>query len=132
MDGIQVIHRPYERDVSRVAGYYRASDVYLHPARADTFPTAVLESLACGVPVVATDVGGIPEQVKSLWASKNAPFSPPSLATGILVGTEDTTGMGRAIDLLLLQEDLRGRLGENGSSCSGFRVLDHPSSGAKP
>jgi glycosyltransferase involved in cell wall biosynthesis len=116
MDGIEVIHRPYERDVSRVAGYYRASDVYLHPARADNFPTALLESLACGLPVVATDVGGIPEQVKSLWASKNAPLSPTSLATGILVGTEDKTGMGRAIELLLLQEDLRGRLGENGQS----------------
>ena len=73
IDGIQVIHRPYERDISRVASYYRASDVYLHPARADTFPTAVLESLACGLPVVATAIGGIPEQVKSLWASNNAP-----------------------------------------------------------
>lgn len=116
IDGIQVIHRPYEHDIARVARYYRASDVYLHPARAETFSLAALESLACGVPVVATDVGGIPEVVNSLWASKNAPLSPPSLATGILVGTEDTTGMGRAIEHLLLQEDLRGRLGENGQS----------------
>jgi glycosyltransferase involved in cell wall biosynthesis len=42
---------------------YQAADVYLHAARADTFPTTVLEALACGTPVVATAVGGIPEQI---------------------------------------------------------------------
>jgi glycosyltransferase involved in cell wall biosynthesis len=118
IEGIEVIHRQYERDASRVAGYYRASDLYLHPARADTFPTAVLESLACATPVVATDIGGIPEQVKSLWASTNSPVYPPSLASGILVNAEDSTGLGRAIDLLLLQEDLRRRLGRNGSDAA--------------
>ena len=121
IDGIHVIHRPYERDISRVASYYRASDIYLHPARADTFPTAVLESLACGVPVVATAIGGIPEQVASLWASNNSAIPPPSLSNGILVEPEDRTGMGRAIDLLLRQEDLRGRLGENGSSTAASK-----------
>ena len=125
-----MIHRPYERDISRVASYYRASDIYLHPARADTFPTAVLESLACGVPVVATAVGGIPEQVTSLWASNNSAIPPPSLANGILVEPEDTTGMGRAIDLLFRQEDLRGRLGREWIEYGGSRVLDHRSSRA--
>lgn len=42
---------------------YQAADVYLHAAKADTFPTTVIEALACGVPVVATAVGGIPEQI---------------------------------------------------------------------
>jgi glycosyltransferase involved in cell wall biosynthesis len=42
---------------------YQAADVYLHAAKMDTFPTAVLEALACGVPVVAAAVGGISEQI---------------------------------------------------------------------
>lgn len=46
-----------------LAECYQAADVYLHAARADTFPTTILEALACGVPVVATAVGGIPEQI---------------------------------------------------------------------
>jgi glycosyltransferase involved in cell wall biosynthesis len=125
VDGVQVIHRPYEHDTERVASYYRASDVYLHPARAETFSIAALESLACGVPVVATDVGGIPEVVRSLWAGKHAIASPPSAANGILVEAADTTGLARAIDLLLSQEDLRRRLGENGSSvaASEFSIV---------
>lgn len=43
--------------------YFRAADVYVHSARADTFPTVILEAQACGCPVVATAVGGIPEQI---------------------------------------------------------------------
>ncbi len=42
---------------------YQAADVYLHAAKADTFPTVILEALACGTPVVGTAVGGIPEQI---------------------------------------------------------------------
>jgi len=48
----------------RMADYYRAADVYFHPSRADTFPLAVLEAMSSGIPVVATAVGGIPEQVQ--------------------------------------------------------------------
>lgn len=58
------------RYVSHVAGrqamasYYRAADCYVQSSKADTFPNAVLEALACGTPVIGTAVGGIPEQVR--------------------------------------------------------------------
>ena len=41
-----------------------AADVLLHPSRSDALPTAVIEAMACSVPVVATDVGGIGELVE--------------------------------------------------------------------
>jgi glycosyltransferase involved in cell wall biosynthesis len=40
-----------------------ATDVLLHPSRHDALPTSIIEAMACSVPVVATDVGGIPELV---------------------------------------------------------------------
>ncbi|MBI3416402.1 MAG: glycosyltransferase [Verrucomicrobia bacterium] len=53
----------YIRDPRVVADYYRAADVFLHTANADNFPCTVLEAQACGTPVVATAVGGVPEQI---------------------------------------------------------------------
>lgn len=43
-----------------MASLYRRCDISLNPSRADNMPNSVMESLASGVPVVSTDVGGIP------------------------------------------------------------------------
>ena len=39
--------------------YYRAADVCLVPSRSESFGLVALEASACGVPVVAADVGGL-------------------------------------------------------------------------
>ena len=63
----------FQHNPAKVARYYQAADLYLHASKANTFPTTVLEALACGTPVVATAVGGNPgagEKMKrrdSLW-----------------------------------------------------------------
>ncbi len=54
---------PFVDDNRRLVEFYQAADLYLHAARADTFPTSILEALACETAVVATAVGGIPEQI---------------------------------------------------------------------
>src|SRR5205823_2388648 len=43
---------------AEVAEHVRAADVYVLASRAETHPLTVLEGLACGVPVVASRVGG--------------------------------------------------------------------------
>ena len=43
---------------------YRAADLYVHPARMENAPCTIQESLACGTPVLAFAVGGIPEMVE--------------------------------------------------------------------
>jgi len=43
---------------------YSAADMYVTPAVEDNFPNTILESLACGTPVVAFDTGGAPEQIE--------------------------------------------------------------------
>lgn len=60
---ITVVYIPHTHDKKIVSTYYQAADIYLHPARAETFPNTILEAMACGTPVVATNIGGIPEQV---------------------------------------------------------------------
>lgn len=64
-------NRPGERylgnlttDEEMVAAY-RAADLYVHPARMENAPCTIQESLACGTPVLAFAVGGIPEMIQS-------------------------------------------------------------------
>ena len=99
---------PHLKKAEDVAAYYQAADLYIHAAVADTFPRAVLEALACGVPVVATGVGGIPEQIRSL----NDTIGPEANeATGIIVPPGDVQAMTQAVERLLADDPLRRMLG---------------------
>jgi len=106
---------PHQKSVETVAHYYQSADLYVHAARADTFPRVILEALACGTPVVATAIGGIPEEVRSLKTpySVQSDTYPLDEATGILTSVGDATAMGSAIEALLSDDDLRRRLSEN-------------------
>jgi glycosyltransferase involved in cell wall biosynthesis len=57
--------RPLGRitDDRTLSNAYAAADVFLFPTLADNLPNAILEALACGTPVVASDVGGVPDAV---------------------------------------------------------------------
>jgi glycosyltransferase involved in cell wall biosynthesis len=59
--GDRVVMAGYHEEVFSVLP---AADVLLHPSRHEAFPTTLLEALAAGVPVIASDVGGIPEIVR--------------------------------------------------------------------
>ncbi|HHE46828.1 MAG TPA: glycosyltransferase, partial [Bacteroidetes bacterium] len=45
---------------------YCASDFFILPSEQDNLPNTMLESLACGTPVAAFNVGGIPDCVKNM------------------------------------------------------------------
>lgn len=48
-----------------IADANRAADLYVHPARMENAPCTIQESMACGTPVLAFAVGGIPEMVEN-------------------------------------------------------------------
>ena len=94
---VEVWSFPFLTDGSGLADIYRAADVFVHFARADTFPTVVLEAMACGLPVVATAVGGIPEQIADG-------------ETGLLVTPGAVGEAAEALTALLEDEAMRTRL----------------------
>lgn len=49
--------------VDSLQDWLQSVDLYVHPARWEGLPLALLEAMSCGVPVVASAVGGIPELV---------------------------------------------------------------------
>jgi len=100
---------PYQVDPVVVAEFYRAADVYLHASRADTFPNVILEAMACGTPVVATSVGGIPEQIEDG-------------VTGFLAPPGDAEAIVTRMERLLSDDDLRRRFGAAAveSACGRF------------
>jgi glycosyltransferase involved in cell wall biosynthesis len=51
-------------DDEKLALIYSASDAFILPSREDNLPNVLLESLACGTPVIATPVGGTPEIIQ--------------------------------------------------------------------
>lgn len=100
----------HQADPRVVAEYYRAADLYIHAARADTFPTSIIEAMACGTPVVATAVGGIVEQVSSLDGAWGDAIH---AVDGILVPPGSGEALARASLTLLDRPVLRRELSWN-------------------
>ncbi len=72
-----------ERDA--MAELYRSADIMLNPSLADNMPNSVLEAWSSGLPVVSTNVGGIPYMAQDgLNASLVPPSDPVAMATACL------------------------------------------------
>ena len=74
------------------------ADLFLLPSESESFGLAALEAMACHVPVVATDVGGLPEVVAHG-------------ETGYLFPVGDVASMAEAAIRVLRDDELRARLG---------------------
>jgi glycosyltransferase involved in cell wall biosynthesis len=93
-------HNRFLHDQEIVRRYLSAADVYVFPSRYEGLPVALLEAMACGLPVVATEFEGVAEIVDGTEASG-----------GILVPQGDSGALAVAIVRLLRDPDLRLELG---------------------
>jgi len=85
-----------------ISEYLNASDVFVMPSLWEGLPIALLEAMACGLPVVATRVGGVPEVVEDGKSS-------------FLVELKNPRGLAeKIIKTLEMSEEERKKMGERG------------------
>jgi glycosyltransferase involved in cell wall biosynthesis len=80
---------------------YRAADLFLFPSTTETFGLVALEAMACGVPVIAANTGGVLDIIKD---GEN----------GLLFNPERPAEIGALVRRLKEQPGLRAQLAENG------------------
>lgn len=88
------------RNVSDMAAVYAACDVFVIPSLEENLPNTVMESLACGTPVVGFRVGGIPEMTEHG-------------VTGLVSPAKDSQQMARDIRHLLENPEIRAVMSQN-------------------
>lgn len=79
--------------------YYRGADVFVYPSRVESFGLPVLEAMACGVPVIASDRASLPEVVGS---------------AGLVVDVEDINELSEAIYRTVTNDKVRLKLIKRG------------------
>lgn len=94
----------FQRDV---LSFLRASDLYVQPSLKEGLGTSILDALCAGIPVIATDVGGIPEVVENR-------------RHGLLVPPSSAEALANAIVTLLDNPELAAQL----SAAGRARILD--------
>jgi glycosyltransferase involved in cell wall biosynthesis len=95
------VHRGLSHDDTSLRRLFAEADIFVLPTLADCFPLAILEAMASGLAVVATDVGAIPEQVVDG-------------ETGLLVPAGDPEALARSLQALLDDPDRRIAFGVAG------------------
>lgn len=92
----------------QIADVYNAADIYLNGSEIDNQPLSILEAFSCGLPVVSTDAGGIPDIVIHRL-------------NGMLVPCGDYSQMAERSLELLANPELTRRLVQHGrSECSKY------------
>lgn len=86
-----------ENAAAMMAGF----DIFVHPSRWEGFGLVFLEAMTASLPIVATQVGSIPEIVRQG-------------ETGLLVPVDDPTALANAICRLLSDRALARKMGQNG------------------
>jgi len=86
------------RDQETLHRYYAAADVVVMPSHYESFGMVALEAMACGTPVIATDVGGLSQLIREG-------------ETGFLVPGMDPVALAERLGQVLSDQELRKRLG---------------------
>jgi glycosyltransferase involved in cell wall biosynthesis len=98
---IQTISLGFVGDDQDLSVAYSAADLFVSPTRAESLPLVLQESMACGTPLVAFNVGGVPDIVR------------PGI-TGYLAESENYDDLKNGIVYLLEDKHLREKMAQQG------------------
>ena len=87
--------------VEDMVEFYRSINMLVVPSLSESFGITILEAMSCGIPVIASDVGGIREIVRNEW-------------NGLLVPRESHVAISDAILRLWSDDSLRSKIISNG------------------
>ncbi|MBF6612636.1 MAG: glycosyltransferase family 4 protein [Chloroflexi bacterium] len=87
---------------SEIARYYQEADLFVFPSHEEGMPNVVLEAMACGLPVIASDIPG----VRGLVHDR---------VNGLLVPPADSLALARALNVLIADDLLRHYMGHESS-----------------
>lgn len=102
LQGYLKLHNVKERtilkmyDLNEMPSVYQGSDIFTLPSENETFGQVFLEAMSCGVPVIGTKVGGIPEIISDSY-------------NGFLVPPNDASILAQKIEILLKNEEIRAK-----------------------
>ena len=92
---------------SEIVAHYQQADFLIHPALVESFSMTLLEAMSCGLPIIASDIGGIPELVEHD-------------INGLLISPGDIPALAKAINRMAESKSLRARF----SGASRAKILD--------
>jgi glycosyltransferase involved in cell wall biosynthesis len=87
------------RDDSVLSSLYSACDLFAIPSLQDNLPNTLIEAMACGLPAVGSNAGGITDLIRDK-------------VTGLLAAPGDASQLADRIELLLRDPGLRSRMGK--------------------
>ena len=99
--------------------YYSCADLYIQPSNIETWGLAISEALSCGLPVIASAVGAIPEQIKGFdrgIATDPLNSFPIEKANGLLFEKNNENSLHEKIMWMFNNKDRMIVLGDNARS----------------
>lgn len=82
---------------SEIQQYYRGADLFINPSYSEGFPRVVIEAMACGLPVVATNVGGTKDIIGNIQGN-------------YIVDKDDKETFRKKVNELIENDELRYRI----------------------
>ncbi len=96
--GRRIVFAGWHDDVSAI---YNAMDIFVQPSLSEAFSQVLVEAMGCGLPVVATDVGGASEVIENG-------------TNGLLIAPNDPTAIADAVGRLIVDKTERSSIAAQG------------------